>query len=936
MTYDQRHNALQNPEEKKLPTVAGLPLRAVVDARLERMKPFCTECCSSEILLARMDDIHILYEAMGDVKSRKVLLQALTALAYNDFSNLNPAPYARNKHPRTPVMAGDVCFAIDCNAGFIFEDEESRASYRIAFSGMDSTPLDLFRADLHERCDVIFIALQTAEDIKTCLSGAFRTITFYEPRLIIPLPNDINVLIEVSLFFIEKHPQYRLFLGYHGVGGAAFVLYATVEEESGYFPLPVSMETEDKCGFSVIISADNNTPQALRDSLDSVLLSHFPDVEIFIIDNAANGETGRIVAEYLRRYPKIVHTFRSPHTLEDNAAFLSGLKFAGGTYVAFIKAGDILAGNTLREALSVAKKECADILFFENDERAVSEYVNALMLLLKKGVHGTGLRGKLFKRSHIRKFRGDLFLSRQRDAVLFVPSLTFHATSVVFFPGSGFLLNSNLDHTNECNSNVERNCLVDLFLITQCVTAEHILNVSSKGKKEKKAVIADSDVLANALSCVMLSIVVYVSGHNVKDVNQCMDSIISQQCGINFEVIIVDDASPADVAAFCAFWGEKDSRIRVCRHESAIGPGRSKNEGISLAKGKYITFVDGDAYLLPRVFIIGLSILETHPDIDILAMGNREEGVYINSENLETSEGSLQSGDKTLELYVRSGFVQYSIGGHIFKNSIVKELTFRPSYFFSDISFLLHAYSRAKLFLWVNYAAYIHKMQPYLLGPGSTDAMITGYISDWLVSFDSIEKFFLLQPWSDSLRKFREKGEKIFFERNFAMLCSYLLALARKGICPFSSEDLRIISKNKHIVAFFFEVFCSGKTDRNSNALRVKAEEDILSKTQEEECRAFLNCIVSGDESHPCIVVTKQGSVVGNRSNPVCTAASWDYFLPCVFKLSQRNKTSTLGAELVQGVSSSTNALRAFMVAGLRLLNQCEIVSDFSNEENVS
>jgi len=71
-----------------------------------------------------------------------------------------------------------------------------------------------------------------------------------------------------------------------------------------------------------------------------------------------------------------------------------------------------------------------------------------------------------------------------------------------------------------------------------------------------------------------------------------MNSVLDQTYR-NFEVILVDDGSSDGSPAICDSYAQKDSRIKVI-HKKNEGAGPARNDGLKLAQGEYIVFVDSD------------------------------------------------------------------------------------------------------------------------------------------------------------------------------------------------------------------------------------------------------------------------------------------------------------------------------------------------------
>ena len=78
----------------------------------------------------------------------------------------------------------------------------------------------------------------------------------------------------------------------------------------------------------------------------------------------------------------------------------------------------------------------------------------------------------------------------------------------------------------------------------------------------------------------------------VNYIDECLNSIICQSYH-NLEIILVDDGSDDGSGAKCDDWKSKDDRIIVI-HTFHGGPSAARNAALSIAKGKYITFIDGD------------------------------------------------------------------------------------------------------------------------------------------------------------------------------------------------------------------------------------------------------------------------------------------------------------------------------------------------------
>ena len=92
----------------------------------------------------------------------------------------------------------------------------------------------------------------------------------------------------------------------------------------------------------------------------------------------------------------------------------------------------------------------------------------------------------------------------------------------------------------------------------------------------------------------MISVIVPV--YNVEDyLNRCIDSILAQTFE-NFELVLIDDGSTDRTGAICDSYQEQDKRVVVI-HQENQGVSAARNTGVKVARGEYITFIDGDDWI---------------------------------------------------------------------------------------------------------------------------------------------------------------------------------------------------------------------------------------------------------------------------------------------------------------------------------------------------
>lgn len=99
-------------------------------------------------------------------------------------------------------------------------------------------------------------------------------------------------------------------------------------------------------------------------------------------------------------------------------------------------------------------------------------------------------------------------------------------------------------------------------------------------------------------------------------ISYCVESVLCQTFQ-DFEIIIVDDASPDSSYELCQKLYGENSIVKVLRQEKNSGAGPARNAGLKVARGKYIYFMDGDDELLPYALEYLYNLAEKY-DADVV------------------------------------------------------------------------------------------------------------------------------------------------------------------------------------------------------------------------------------------------------------------------------------------------------------------------------
>ena len=205
---------------------------------------------------------------------------------------------------------------------------------------------------------------------------------------------------------------------------------------------------------------------------------------------------------------------------------------------------------------------------------------------------------------------------------------------------------------------------------------------------------------------------------------------LQAQTFTDFEIIIVEDNSPDDGATLgkAHQLAEADPRIRVARTKVNSGCGPSRNVGLDIARGEYVTFLDADDSLAPVALknlidladknnadIVCFAMERVYPSGKVLGhVENAQASVYDDPEEiseiaLNAFSPSVGHGRKTYPIHTISRLI---------RRSLLDEAGIRfpslPHLLSEDLPFVYAGMRRAKVYVFTPDTYY-----RYLQRPGS-------------------------------------------------------------------------------------------------------------------------------------------------------------------------------------------------------------------------
>jgi glycosyltransferase involved in cell wall biosynthesis len=109
---------------------------------------------------------------------------------------------------------------------------------------------------------------------------------------------------------------------------------------------------------------------------------------------------------------------------------------------------------------------------------------------------------------------------------------------------------------------------------------------------------------------------VVLSYNYARFIGETIQSILDQDGGYNFEIIVVDDASTDHSHEVISSF--TDARIRYLRHESNLGHAATVTDGLRAARGKYVARIDSDDRYRRTFLNEVVPVLEQKPEVGLV------------------------------------------------------------------------------------------------------------------------------------------------------------------------------------------------------------------------------------------------------------------------------------------------------------------------------
>lgn len=184
----------------------------------------------------------------------------------------------------------------------------------------------------------------------------------------------------------------------------------------------------------------------------------------------------------------------------------------------------------------------------------------------------------------------------------------------------------------------------------------------------------------------LISIVIPV--YNVEDyLPRCLDSIVKQTYR-NIEIILIDDGSKDKSGSICDKYAKMDNRIKVF-HNKNNGVAYTRNFGIEVSNGKYLTFVDSDDYV-DENYVEFLYVLLKKNNCTISVCSNVK--IKNNTKHRKPKiniKNNIYDGHEALLLMLYQKELDSSLWGKMYQTNLLKSEKVSNYKVFEDIDYLI-------------------------------------------------------------------------------------------------------------------------------------------------------------------------------------------------------------------------------------------------------
>jgi GT2 family glycosyltransferase len=124
--------------------------------------------------------------------------------------------------------------------------------------------------------------------------------------------------------------------------------------------------------------------------------------------------------------------------------------------------------------------------------------------------------------------------------------------------------------------------------------------------------------------------IIIISFNTRKYTKECIELVLRNTRGVNFEIIVVDNASEDGSCEYLSKLAARNRKIELVKNSENVGFAKANNLGTQKAKGKYVLFLNSDTLIKNNLLLEMIGWMEENPKVGIATCA------------LKNTDGSLQ------------------------------------------------------------------------------------------------------------------------------------------------------------------------------------------------------------------------------------------------------------------------------------------------------
>lgn len=514
------------------------------------------------------------------------------------------------------------------------------------------------------------------------------------------------------------------------------------------------LKPNDKDSLISIVIPIYNAEKYLEECLNSIKNQTYKNFEVIIVNDGSKDNSETIC----KRFSEDDSRFR--YFTKSNGGVSSarnlGLDNVKGDFITFIDSDDWIAEKHLELLINSIKKTNSDIVVscykeFDNidtyytivytkqeknllnfEKMNRDDFLTIFPKLMSINVCFNNAVAKLFRKELVNNLRFDTSIKYGEDLDFYF-SLYLNVESVSYVDELTYVYRIHGDSTtsnfNQEYAEQELSIFKKMFKKIQEIGLPtiHYFNKFQKLLKARVNYIKNKvllnehlDFLKNIEGTVtypntLISVVIPI--YNVSPyLRLCLESIENQTYPY-FEVLLVNDGSRDNSEDICQEFINKDKRFRYFEQEN-LGLSAARNTGILNSKGEFITFIEGDDFVVPN-YLAGLYQSALKNDSEIVIGSYKKFNENDNNYYIHVFDYKEEHFNQN-ELIQKRGIEFETSWGILFHKRLFEMILFPVGKSIGD------CFTNFKLFMESCKASYIHKdLYIHRIRKGSLSALLT-------------------------------------------------------------------------------------------------------------------------------------------------------------------------------------------------------------------